>query len=153
LVQVWHDDLPLWEVRPKPKAIVSDKVNRRIMLPCASFALVLAIVRLCMLANVASSEPVSGGTGGGIYCQSRPCGMPTSQGNGPTSQPPARSSFPAPIFALGYALFSLIALLVGLGHAIAHSAWKWAGYGTPAGDLPGLAVLKHEYSAHGLMDV
>lgn len=119
LVQVWHDDRPLWEVSPRPKAIVSDKVTRRIMLICANLALVIGIISLCIGSDFydAFCGP------GAIFCL-------------PSSHPPPPITV---IFALGFGLFSLIAFLVGVRHSIAKRAWGWIAFGFPLSPL--LAIL------------
>lgn len=118
------------EARPR-EAFQRDKLTKWVILLCASVAFVLGLIACYMYVNVFMNEPASasGGTGAYLFCEHGLCGVPTPQGHGPPSQPPARSYFPAPIFALGYALCSLIAYLVGLGHAIAHQAWRWVGFG------------------------
>ncbi|HEY7416084.1 MAG TPA: hypothetical protein VH593_12900 [Ktedonobacteraceae bacterium] len=104
-------------------ALRRDKVIKWIMLLCASIAFILGLIACYMFVNIFINAPAStyGGTGAEFFCEHGPCGSPTSH-------LPPPSYFPAPLFALGYGLCSLIAFLVGFGHAIAHHAWRWVGY-------------------------
>jgi hypothetical protein len=122
-----------FHVEARSKAAVRrDKVTQWIMLLCASLALVLGIIGLYLFVSTSLNElnePHPASSCSGLLsgfdhsCASIPTSSP-APGPSPSQQAPES---PTAILLGGYVLCSLIAFLVGLGHALAHYAWRWVG--------------------------
>ncbi|HEY7354822.1 MAG TPA: hypothetical protein VH590_00105 [Ktedonobacterales bacterium] len=116
-------------------SVRQDRVTRRITLICASLALGMGLISLFLVFNEFSNAlAVAKST----YTPLLFCDACSSS---PASPQPSPSMLPAAIFALGYGLFSSIAFLVGMWHAIANRAWGWAAFGFPLPLLLGIILL------------